>query len=377
MKLLNVFRSKFRQLWEKWRLTILSLMYNEFCDQSYVADVCMEPIFWFVNNFTSVLGTFFVVAVCTLTTSVVSIAYWIGLPYWWNKSPITTVFLVIIGNWLLVNNVFHYYMAVKTSPGFPPENELITEAVSICKKCISPKPPRTHHCSICNRCVLKMDHHCPWLNNCVGHFNHRYFFLYMVYTVIGVLFIIICGFSIGVEALWENTPDSDSIDELEGHPIQINQTGHIIRMNEIPMPDVVFDENMDDLDATLQTNDDLPKYTVWERRAIFYMALLNLGVFVALGGLSYWHAKLIGRGETSIENNINKAETKRLAANNKIYINPYDFGKRKNWRFFLGLVRGRTWFWNVFLPSAHRPDGDGLTWYTVHDRDSDALDEWP
>ena len=36
----------------------------------------------------------------------------------------------------------------------------IPEVVSICKKCISPKPPRTHHCSVCKTCVLKMDHHC-------------------------------------------------------------------------------------------------------------------------------------------------------------------------------------------------------------------------
>ncbi|QQP35382.1 Palmitoyltransferase, partial [Caligus rogercresseyi] len=56
---------------------------------------------------------------------------------------------------------------------------------SICKKCINPKPPRTHHCSVCDSCVLKMDHHCPWLNNCVGHYNHRYFFLYMVHTIVG------------------------------------------------------------------------------------------------------------------------------------------------------------------------------------------------
>lgn len=32
--------------------------------------------------------------------------------------------------------------------------------VIICKKCDSPRPPRTHHCSICNKCILKMDHHC-------------------------------------------------------------------------------------------------------------------------------------------------------------------------------------------------------------------------
>jgi hypothetical protein len=27
-----------------------------------------------------------------------------------------------------------------------------------CQKCEVPKPPRSHHCSICDRCVLRMDH---------------------------------------------------------------------------------------------------------------------------------------------------------------------------------------------------------------------------
>ncbi|KII86681.1 hypothetical protein PLICRDRAFT_113729 [Plicaturopsis crispa FD-325 SS-3] len=39
-----------------------------------------------------------------------------------------------------------------------------------CHKCYAPKPERTHHCSQCGRCVLKMDHHCPWMGNkCIGH----------------------------------------------------------------------------------------------------------------------------------------------------------------------------------------------------------------
>ncbi|KFD73143.1 hypothetical protein M514_14483 [Trichuris suis] len=31
-----------------------------------------------------------------------------------------------------------------------------------CAKCYSIKPERAHHCSICQRCIRKMDHHCPW-----------------------------------------------------------------------------------------------------------------------------------------------------------------------------------------------------------------------
>ena len=42
-----------------------------------------------------------------------------------------------------------------------------------CFKCQAPKPPRSHHCALCGKCVLKMDHHCPWINNCVGFYNRK------------------------------------------------------------------------------------------------------------------------------------------------------------------------------------------------------------
>ncbi|SPO21797.1 uncharacterized protein UTRI_01287_B [Ustilago trichophora] len=59
-----------------------------------------------------------------------------------------------------------------------------------CAKCDAPKPDRTHHCSTCNRCVLRMDHHCPWLaNRCVGLRNHKAFFLFISYTA---LFCVYC-----------------------------------------------------------------------------------------------------------------------------------------------------------------------------------------
>ena len=61
----------------------------------------------------------------------------------------------------------------------------------ICKYCHEVKPLRTHHCSLCGICVLKMDHHCPWINNCIGQNNQRYFLLFLFhsfcYTFIGTL----------------------------------------------------------------------------------------------------------------------------------------------------------------------------------------------
>ena len=48
---------------------------------------------------------------------------------------------------------------------------------------------RSHHCQICGICVFKMDHHCPWINNCVGHFNHRYFVLFLTWLGLGCLYV--------------------------------------------------------------------------------------------------------------------------------------------------------------------------------------------
>ncbi|KYK64970.1 DHHC zinc finger domain-containing protein [Toxoplasma gondii TgCatPRC2] len=58
---------------------------------------------------------------------------------------------------------------------------LCSRLVPLCSTCGGAKPLRTHHCRICNRCVLKQDHHCPWLNQCVGLHNYRFFFLFLFF----------------------------------------------------------------------------------------------------------------------------------------------------------------------------------------------------
>lgn len=46
------------------------------------------------------------------------------------------------------------------------------------------KPERTHHCSVCKRCNLRMDHHCPFMQTCVAAHNHRYFIQVLTYGFI-------------------------------------------------------------------------------------------------------------------------------------------------------------------------------------------------
>ena len=62
------------------------------------------------------------------------------------------------------------------------QKERSKEEWTVCARCETYRPPRAHHCRICQRCVRRMDHHCPWINNCVGECNQKYFLQFLVYV---------------------------------------------------------------------------------------------------------------------------------------------------------------------------------------------------
>ncbi|KAJ6669166.1 hypothetical protein lerEdw1_007975 [Lerista edwardsae] len=110
------------QVWLYGRLCLRSLLYNSFADSDAALDALFEPIYWLVDHVTRWFGVVFVVLVILLTSSVVVIVYVCLLPLVLRTYPIVWVFWhFIYGHWNLVMIIFHYYMAITTQPGCPPQ----------------------------------------------------------------------------------------------------------------------------------------------------------------------------------------------------------------------------------------------------------------
>lgn len=63
---------------------------------------------------------------------------------------------------------------------------------TVCDKCnYLVRPERSHHCRACKKCVLKMDHHCVWIGTCVGEKNLKFFFLFIFYSLLIILYIVV------------------------------------------------------------------------------------------------------------------------------------------------------------------------------------------
>nr|XP_005999059.1 PREDICTED: palmitoyltransferase ZDHHC3 [Latimeria chalumnae]XP_014345714.1 PREDICTED: palmitoyltransferase ZDHHC3 [Latimeria chalumnae]XP_014345715.1 PREDICTED: palmitoyltransferase ZDHHC3 [Latimeria chalumnae]XP_014345716.1 PREDICTED: palmitoyltransferase ZDHHC3 [Latimeria chalumnae] len=123
-----------------------------------------------------------------------------------SKDYVYSVINGILFNTLAFLALASHMRAMLTDPGAVPKGNATKEFIKSlslkpgqvvykCPKCCSIKPDRAHHCSVCKRCIRKMDHHCPWVNNCVGENNQKYFVLFTMYiALISLHALIMVGF---------------------------------------------------------------------------------------------------------------------------------------------------------------------------------------
>ncbi|KAI5682439.1 hypothetical protein M9H77_03667 [Catharanthus roseus] len=160
------------------------------------------------------------------STVFVFIDQWFGL----GTSPGLLNAVVFTG--LAIMSISTYALAILTDPGripasFAPDIENSDNTIHeikrksgdlrYCQKCSLYKPPRAHHCRVCNRCVLRMDHHCVWLNNCVGHANYKVFFIFVVYAVVSCIYSLV----LLIGSLTVDSPEDDQQDESSFRTIYV------------------------------------------------------------------------------------------------------------------------------------------------------------
>lgn len=100
----------------------------------------------------------------------------IFLMFVWSYYKIVfTVPATVPSSWILSTAMLEQLTAAKTEDEWkgllelfivemqlPVAQRSIQGAVRYCEKCTQVKPDRSHHCGVCEKCILKMDHHCPW-----------------------------------------------------------------------------------------------------------------------------------------------------------------------------------------------------------------------
>ncbi|KAJ7607930.1 DHHC palmitoyltransferase-domain-containing protein [Roridomyces roridus] len=245
---------------------------------------------------------------------------------------------------LIVLNLFmHYYYVVTVPPGFvedpprepgssifwatkngPPRGELtgvrwskelvITRAaVTRCRKCGQSKPERTHHCRICNRCVLKYDHHCPVrVNQCVGLHNERHFVMFMAYLVVACICLVATGYP------------------------------HILRA----------------LGATADLS--------WPHRvpqiAFILEYILAVVMALAVGIMVSYHLWTVAHGETTVESHDHEIYRKVARSRDETFVNSYDLGKRRNLELFFNIGENGYPLYTLILPLRINPYTDGRSW---------------
>ena len=112
--------------------------------------------------------------------------------------------LLTIGLFILFNVIANMFYMILTDTSIFSLNKKLLPVVILkgwryCSTCEVNCPPRSFHCHMCNKCILKRFNHCTFLGKCCGYLNARYYFLFVIYTWLGTIY---CNF-LNAEYIYE------------------------------------------------------------------------------------------------------------------------------------------------------------------------------
>eukprot|EP01012_Entosiphon_sulcatum_P057157 TRINITY_DN8088_c0_g1_i1.p1 TRINITY_DN8088_c0_g1~~TRINITY_DN8088_c0_g1_i1.p1 ORF type:complete len:385 (-),score=68.73 TRINITY_DN8088_c0_g1_i1:216-1370(-) len=109
------------------------------------------------------------------------------------RVAVSVVYGLLVAVCLVLN-----YVAASCDPADPGIFEVLTATdlyfleppaeKGPCERCKAFVLKPSKHCRKCQKCVAGFDHHCNWLNNCVGAANYPSFFLFVIATIVSMLF---------------------------------------------------------------------------------------------------------------------------------------------------------------------------------------------
>lgn len=134
------------------------------------------------------------------TFVMIPVAYLHGVlyigPTIWDSNSMTYGCHVIFTTFLFVNAMANLLLTIltDTSCGRVSLPVVAQPGWTFCPYCQHYTPPRAHHCTTCNTCILRRDHHCYFAGKCVGYYNHRYFMAFLIYVMSAAIYGVLLSF---------------------------------------------------------------------------------------------------------------------------------------------------------------------------------------
>jgi len=148
--------------------------------------------FWFVNNepiFT--IGPHWPFFLCMWICLIV-VGIMVNVHVADQKDPMIRTAAALVTLW----EAIIYLLTALRNPGISThpnptsaDDDRFANDPNYCKACKVVRELDMYHCLDCDVCIKGFDHHCPWTGKCIGEGNIRYFYLFLLSTVVYLVFL--------------------------------------------------------------------------------------------------------------------------------------------------------------------------------------------